>query len=108
MCVDSEDIEKCDKNFDDFDVGKEMIKSAEECDQLEAYKRCVERIVSKSKCNPKLKNIAIQYLESRIKLTIDCKTGIRFAERTQTERVLIKPQMQSQVDGICSENGICF
>lgn len=78
-----------------------MITTQKECNQFRKYKKCINSVVKKSKCNSQLKATADTYLESRIKFAIDCNTGHKIVEIREEERVLIESEMQSEIDGIC-------
>ncbi len=86
----------------DFDVGKDIVQDDNECYRFLLYQQCINSIVNKSKCSSKVKDIAIGYLESRVKIADNiCKTIVKkFEETDKEERILVESEMQSAVDGM--------
>ncbi len=85
-----------------FDVGKDIVQNDNECHHFLLYQKCINSIVDKSKCDSKVKDIAIGYLESRVKIADNiCKTVVKkFKETDKEERILVESEMQSAVDGM--------
>lgn len=88
----------------DFDVGKDIIQNENDCNNFVLYQRCITSIVKKSKCDTKIKDTAIGYLESRVKIADNvCKTVVKkFKARDEEKRILVESGMQSAVDGMSS------
>ena len=76
------------------------MKNQKECKDFVEYKKCINTLVKKSKCSSEAKEMAIIYLESRVKFAIDCKTGNKIVDFREGERILVESEMQSEIDGI--------
>ncbi|CAG2113116.1 unnamed protein product [Medioppia subpectinata] len=101
ICIQAKDIKECDQQFGDFDVGRDVVHNVMECNQYNAYRKCIITIVDKSQCKPHVKKFAIQYLESRVKFAINCQTYAKiFDESKAKDKVLVESEMQSAVDVI--------
>ncbi len=105
ICIDQHEIKRCDKELGDFDVGKDIVQNDNECNHFLLYQKCINSIVNKSKCDSKVKDIAIGYLESRVKIENNiCKTVVKkFEEKDKEERILVESEMQSAVDSMPSK-----